>query len=53
MAKFLVKRHVVLSKVVEARTREEAIEEFGDLDADQRVTKQTAKRVRVPKVKKT
>ena len=47
MKKYLVTRVVELSKEIEAESKEEAIEEFGDLNADQRVIRETAKEVKV------
>jgi len=42
---YRVTRLVELSKVIEATSKKEAIEEFGDLNADQKVIKETAKQV--------
>ncbi len=44
---YRVTRLVELSKVIEATSKQAAIEEFGDLNADQKVIKETAKKVEV------
>lgn len=46
MKKYLVERTVKLSKVVEANSKQEAIEWFGDIDCDQLVVRETAKLVK-------
>ena len=43
MRKYLVERTVKFSKVIEANSKREAIEEFGDWNANQELIKETAK----------
>lgn len=50
MKRFLVKRVVEFSKVIEAATKEKAIDEFGDLDADMKTLKETATEIKDSKV---
>jgi hypothetical protein len=45
MAKWIVKEVVEFSKVIEADTKEEALAEFGNLNADTRQIKITAKKL--------